>query len=280
MNLSLLKHAQLKEKFNPEGSKLRKAQLRMLEMLQFLDKICQEHNIEYWLDSGNLLGAIRHGGFIPWDDDVDVCMTKENIRKFKNIIRTKYKGSDFIVQDIDNDPNYFTPWPKLRDTKSKMIGGNQLFQKYQGLQIDIFTVQDYNITFFQKICYWLNWHLYLINVPLQKHTIYKFIWPVSKLSRWIFYQIVIPSLDFISRPFKHQYFTFCYGSEFYKKNERRYKRDIFPLTRIKFENIGISVPANQERYLTRLFGNWRKLPDLTKLTTHFHDVVFLEKTDD
>ena len=123
-----------------------------IDILLAVDKFCKEHNIKYSLACGTLLGAIRHKGFIPWDDDVDVCMTKENIRKFKNVIRTKYKGSDFIVQDIDNDPNYFTPWPKLRDTKSKMIGGNQLFQKYQGLQIDIFTVQDYNITFFHLAC--------------------------------------------------------------------------------------------------------------------------------
>lgn len=280
MDLSLLKHAQLKEKFNPEGSTLRKAQLRMLEMLRFLDDVCQKYDIEYWIDSGNLLGSVRHGGFIPWDDDVDVCMTKRNARKFKYIIRTRYRDSDFIIQDIDNDPNYFTPWPKLRDTKSKMIGGNQLLQKYQGLQIDIFIVQDYNIVFFQKLCCWLNWYLYLINVPLQKYLIYKFIWPISRLLKWIFYIIIIPSLDFISRPFKHQYFTFSYGSEFYKRNERRYKRDIFPLTRIQFENINVLAPNKAKDYLTRLFGNWQTLPDLTKLATHFHSVDFLENTDD
>lgn len=65
---------ELRIKYNPDGSDLRKAQLKMLELLKFLNKICTENNLTYWLDSGTLLGAVRHGGFIPWDDDIDVCM--------------------------------------------------------------------------------------------------------------------------------------------------------------------------------------------------------------
>ena len=54
-------------KYNGEGTQLRKAQLCMLNILVEIDKICRKHNIPYWLDSGTLLGAVRHGGFIPWD---------------------------------------------------------------------------------------------------------------------------------------------------------------------------------------------------------------------
>ena len=61
---------ELRERYNPDGSILRKQQLRMLEMLQYIDFVCKKHNIRYWLCSGTLLGAVRHGGFIPWDDDV------------------------------------------------------------------------------------------------------------------------------------------------------------------------------------------------------------------
>ena len=64
--------AKLREKFNPDGSMLRKQQLRMLEILLYIDKVCKENNINYWLSSGTLLGAVRHGGFIPWDDDLDI----------------------------------------------------------------------------------------------------------------------------------------------------------------------------------------------------------------
>lgn len=73
----------LRQKFNPDGSDLRKAQLRMLELLIFLDGVCRENKLTYWLDSGTLIGAARHGGFIPWDDDIDVCMMRKDAYHLK-----------------------------------------------------------------------------------------------------------------------------------------------------------------------------------------------------
>ena len=63
-------------KYNPEGSSLRKDQLEMLKVLVAFSEICKQHNLKWWLCSGTLLGAARHKGFIPWDDDVDVTMLK------------------------------------------------------------------------------------------------------------------------------------------------------------------------------------------------------------
>ena len=72
----------LKAIYNPEGSTLRKAQLRMLEILGHVDRVCRENNITWWMDYGTLLGAVRHGGFIPWDDDTDICMPIEDYKRF------------------------------------------------------------------------------------------------------------------------------------------------------------------------------------------------------
>ena len=76
----------LKERFNPEGSLLRRQQNRMTEMLVFIDGVCRKHNIKYWLCSGTLLGCIRHGGYIPWDDDLDIEMLREDYLKLLKVL--------------------------------------------------------------------------------------------------------------------------------------------------------------------------------------------------
>ena len=64
---------------------LRACQLKQLAILEEIDKICKRHKIEYWLDGGTLLGAVRHGGFIPWDDDIDIGMSQEDEKRFEEI---------------------------------------------------------------------------------------------------------------------------------------------------------------------------------------------------
>ena len=71
-------HNALRDKYSPYGSPLRRQQMRMLEILLEIDRICKRHGIQYWLSSGTLIGAARHGGFIPWDDDLDIEMMRED----------------------------------------------------------------------------------------------------------------------------------------------------------------------------------------------------------
>ena len=72
-------------KYNPDGSDLRRIQLRVLEILKIIDSICKKHDILYWLEGGALLGAVRHGGFIPWDDDIDIQILRKDRKKLKKI---------------------------------------------------------------------------------------------------------------------------------------------------------------------------------------------------
>ncbi len=72
--------------YNGEGTNLRKAQLRLLEMLVEFDRICKKHNIDYYLSSGNCLGTMRQGGFVPWDDDMDVDVMYKDYKKLNRIL--------------------------------------------------------------------------------------------------------------------------------------------------------------------------------------------------
>lgn len=122
---------------------LRKVQLVQLEMLKELDRICKELHISYFLDSGTLLGAIRHNGFIPWDDDLDVGMLRKDYESFLEkapaVLDKKY-----YLQDWKRDPGYGNTFAKLRKN-------NTVFQEaaaenskaHNGLYIDIFPYDTY-----------------------------------------------------------------------------------------------------------------------------------------
>ena len=76
---------------------LRKIQLANLKMLQIFDNLCKDNGLEYWLDFGNLLGAVRHKGFIPWDGDIDICMPRKDYQKFLNIMNNIKSNYNFFV---------------------------------------------------------------------------------------------------------------------------------------------------------------------------------------
>ena len=130
---------ELRMRFNPEGSILRIHQLIMLDLLKHFDAICKEHNIKYWLSSGTCLGAVRHGGFIPWDDDLDVEMLRDDYMKFEKVFK---ETDDYVLQTYKNDPYYVVPFAKLRNKKTEIAEhGQDLRYKYKGVYIDIFVLE-------------------------------------------------------------------------------------------------------------------------------------------
>ena len=106
---------QLREKYNPDGSVLRNMQLQLLDILKEFDAICQKHHIPYWLDSGTLIGAVRHGGFVPWDDDVDVCVLKKDQKRIRQIMQQEL-GASLKYMDEKVDSTYPRKWARIVKT--------------------------------------------------------------------------------------------------------------------------------------------------------------------
>ncbi|WP_415316474.1 LicD family protein, partial [Clostridium perfringens] len=106
-------------------NEIREVQLVLLEILKDIDKICREHEIEYFLDAGTLLGAIRHKGFIPWDDDIDIIMMRNDYIKFLDLSKFLLKKYDVSTNDIKED--YYKSWSKIgsKDIFIKEKNGNE-----------------------------------------------------------------------------------------------------------------------------------------------------------
>lgn len=98
---------------------LQRCQKRLLEMLAQIQSILEPEGIKVIASYGTMLGTVRHGGYIPWDDDLDVFILDEQYEQALELLRTKL-GSDIVVQDRKTEPGYWCGWSKLRDTSSEV----------------------------------------------------------------------------------------------------------------------------------------------------------------
>lgn len=267
INPSELSFDELRALFNPEGSSLRRAQLRMVEMLLFLDRVCKEHGISYWLDSGNLIGAARNGKYIPWDDDMDVCMLREDALKFKQVMLKENPSDEFVLQCRETDSGYFGSWIVLRDLKSEYIQESNLHQarKYRGLQVDIFIFESKFFSPAGKFS--ILWYRYLIHRPLERFKCHFWAKMVAWPSYFVLYRLLTPLFRLLAK--ESDYLFPTYGMAF----KLRKKDEVFPLSEIAFEGHMIPAPVDTDAYLTRVYGNWKCLPE----TIRTHDVRIIFK---
>ena len=122
---------------------LRNLQLAELELLQEADRICRKNNIRYAIIAGTLLGAVRHGGFIPWDDDADIGMLREEYEKFRDACERDLDHERFYFQDHHNTPGYRWGYGKLRRKDTLFLREHQEHMPYeQGIFIDIFPLDQ------------------------------------------------------------------------------------------------------------------------------------------
>ncbi len=120
--------------------KLRTLQLTQLEMLKTFDCFCREHNLHYSLYAGTMLGAIRHKAFIPWDDDLDVCMSREEYNRFIELWQASPRQG-YILQNKENTPNFTQSFTKLRKDHSTFLQSEDEIGAYHtGIFIDIFPI--------------------------------------------------------------------------------------------------------------------------------------------
>jgi len=257
-----INYTDLKSQYNPEGSQLRNAQKRMLEMLIFLDEVCQKNNIPYWLDCGTLLGAVRHKGFIPWDDDVDIGMMRKDIPKFIKAVEQE-KKTTFVMQTRKTDSGFMQDWPVLRDLNSEYIQPSKvhIIRKYRGLQIDIFPF-EYGISsylwgwtrFFNevKIRFIEKDHLKIAKVIDRtcKNLIYP-LWRLIKFNKIVSYDYGIP------------------GPQQQVEN-----KILFPLQKVSFEGRIFNAPNNSHLYLKSQYGaDYMVVPPIEKRSIHTSQII-------
>ena len=258
---SIIDNDALRARFNPDGSLLRRQQLRMLELLKEVDRICKKHNIQYWLSSGTLIGAARHKGFIPWDDDLDIEMLLPDYNRLLKILPHELPET-MALQSVQTDPNYFFFYAKVRDRRSFLAESNRYDRvwKERGVYIDIFP--------FYKQPQWIH----LLSEKAQGH-VYKIMnrmgdsgsemWKVRAITRFNRF-VVHPILKLFCKLSSSRE-TYGLGIPYH---DPRHLEDILPLTEMEFEGQMFPVPKDTHKVLTLKYGNYMQLPDIDSVNLH------------
>lgn len=121
-----------------KDNQLSDLQLLQIEMLKKFVEICEHNHLKYWLGDGSLLGAVRHNGFIPWDDDIDVLMPYEDYKKFLQIAQALL-GDEYFLQTTGTDKNWYRVYATIRKNNTAMVQ-NPNYQVNQGVWLDIFII--------------------------------------------------------------------------------------------------------------------------------------------
>ncbi len=122
---------------------LKELQQIQLECLIEVDRICRKHNIDYSLDGGTLLGAVRHKGFIPWDDDIDLIMYRREYERFYEICKSVLDSGRFFLQEHRTDKYYNVGYPRIRRKNTVyQRAGHEKLNYHGGVFIDIFVLDN------------------------------------------------------------------------------------------------------------------------------------------
>lgn len=146
---------------------LKQLQKLSLNILIDIDNICKKNNIKYFLIGGSLIGAIRHKGFIPWDDDIDIAMLRKDYNKFKKIMLSRHKSIPYYLHILcDEIGNYPFNYLKIKDNRTKIIEKElEHLNLDLGVNIDVFPLDGSpNNYFIRKI--------HLFKISLIKKTFY------------------------------------------------------------------------------------------------------------
>ena len=252
-----------------EKEVLRRVQLEQLEILKEIHRVCVENDIPYFLDSGTLIGAVRHNGFIPWDDDLDIGMLRPDYEKFCEIAPKKL-NEKYSWQSWKNDKNYALPFGKVRRNNTVYIEEKAGKLKNCGFYVDVFPYDNApaNMEERRKL---LNKYVFWARCMLMKHGYTP--WHEhgkTNLKKRLGYMVY----QFISLFFSHDAIVQKYEGavlavsdsedvyEQYVTSDTKYykKAWLSDVTVGIFEERKFFIPIHAHEILTETYGDYMKLP--------------------
>ena len=260
-----------------------------LEILKAFIKVCEKHNLTYYLIGGTCLGAVRHHGFIPWDDDIDVGLPRPDYEKFIQL-QDEFKDTPYFIQTWKSDKKYLYSFAKLRNSNTTFVENFYKFHQFNhGVWIDIFPIDGFSKeikppkkfanrvlgmwarvylsypwtmrrkfskkTWFKDLLInlFIAWPLWFLNVGKYQNRISDY-----KAKKVKFEDAKLVGLYFGTNP----------------KKEAMPKELYEGVSKGTFEGIEVNLQTDTDKYLTLLYGDYMKLPPVEKQVGHHYNEGF------
>ncbi len=246
---------------------VKRVQKRLLEMADVILKILDDNNIKYIMSYGTLIGAVRHKGFIPWDDDFDIFIFGDQYEEALKILREQLP-EDMIVHDKENDPIYWPYWSRIRDTHSdtySKLFPNDNKYKYRGINFDLYRLDKVKRKDAEKL----------------------------KFENYLSYQDRVCKSGLITEKEKKEakrklypkYIKAAFKAMLSNDNEDVYwfisryekgldEKTVFPLKKYEFEGRKFYGPNDPDTMLTIGYGNYMEIPKYENREPHYTWVKF------
>lgn len=258
---------------------------KLLEIAIYLDSFCKEHNVNYYLMGGSTLGALRHHGFIPWNDDFDVFMTYNNYIKFLKLSDHNLDKDRFYLQEENTDE-----WP-LFFTKLRMNGTTYLEENtknstmHKGIYIDVFCLNNISDN---KIYRFMQ---YLAALLLTAQSLSRRGYKTNK--NFVKKTVMFFAHCFVRGKIKQFLLIFARGLNLEKIeyvgnffDKAPFQMTCFPVEwlgnprYVSFENVMLPIPVEAEKYLKLRYGDYMKMPDEKTLKKYPPHAYFVDVNND
>ena len=257
---------------------------RQLEILDAVAAFCEENEIAYWIDCGTLLGAIRHKGYIPWDDDIDIGMLRPDFERFSALFNKENKR--FCFSTIDYDENFLYSHGKVMDTETVLYEPDRKGIKL-AVNVDIFVYDNAPDSDEATKKQYDKRDIYrkLHGVRVWKHT------PNGNLIR----RMAVRFMRILVKPFPKNYFMkkMSENAKLYKDTPTRRVGDFTSFTRMtcdksvfdsfiyaEFEGKNYRIPQGYDAWLKAFYGDYMKLPpEEERVTHHSFEAYALEREE-
>lgn len=279
---------------NENNCMIKEIQKIILDIFTEVDKVCTKNNLRYYAIGGTCLGAVRHQGFIPWDDDMDIAMPREDYERFKKIAQ-KQLPSHLRIYDASNGEHFYCKFMKVHNIHTTFIekGMLEYLDRYNGsgVYVDIMPLDGIPNQVWKRKFYFfrlsqlatLDWHRKYEYNPKKDEERNKQKIFVSRIIYFFIkhYPIHYFYMKYVKLQKKYDYNTsksLCYTWSIRAAKLIFPKEDFDDYILLPFENVQMRCPVGYDNFLKTLFGDYMKLPPKDKqIPCHETDILDLER---